>query len=99
MSIHRHGLRAPTIILVFIAAALVLGVLLTATPSADAADLTPPPIEQVTPADSDVNGGFDGAGASDWVPFAIMLAPFIVLISGLLWVTFGIDRSEGREED
>lgn len=99
MSIHRHGLRAPTIILILIAAALVLGVLLAASPSADAADVTPPPIEQVAPADSDVNGGLDGAGASDWIPFAIMLAPFAVLISGLLWVTFGIDRSEGREED
>lgn len=99
MSIHRSGLRAPTIILIVIAAALVLGVLLATAPSADAAGLAPPAIEQVAPADSDVNGGFDGAGASDWAPFAIMLAPFIVLISGLLWVTFGIDRSEGREED
>ncbi len=53
--------------------------------------------EEVVSIDSDVEqGGMDGAGASDWLPFAIMLAPFLVLVSGILWVTFGIDKSEGR---
>ena len=38
--------------------------------------------------------GLSGAGASEWLPFAVALGPALVLIAGLLWLTFGIDRSE-----
>lgn len=85
-------------ILVIVAAALLLGVFLVATPSVEAGDATPPPIERIVPIDSDVQGGGTaGAGASEWIPFAIMLGPFSILITGILWLTFRIDRSEGRE--
>jgi hypothetical protein len=72
---------------------------LGSTPSVAAGDGAAPVAEEMVSIDSDVgDGGYDGAGASDWLPFAMMLGPFLVLITGLLWVTFRIDKSEGREE-
>ena len=49
--------------------------------------------------DSDVGDGGNGAGASDWALFAMLLAPFLVLFSGLMWLTFGIDHSRELDEE
>ena len=86
------------LILAVLASALLLGVMLLTTPSVSAGDVVAPVAEEIAYIDSDVGDGGSGAGASEWLPFAVMLAPFGVLITGLLWLTFGIDKSEGREE-
>ena len=85
------------LILGVLASALLLGVVLPTSPSASAGNLVVPVAEEVTYIDSDVGDGGSGAGASDWVSFAMLLAPFFVLITALLWLFFGIDKSEGRE--
>ena len=41
--------------------------------------------------------GVDGYKATDWITFAVPLGAFLPAIIGLLWLTFRIDRSEGRE--
>ena len=87
------------LILAVLASALLLGVVLLTTPSVSASDVAAPVTEEVVYLDSDVgDGGMNGFGASDWAPFAILLAPFLVLFTGLMWLTFGIDRSHGDEE-
>ena len=82
-----------------IAAALLAGVAL-ATPSAAAANA---PIGVASagvladiPADEG-GSGVNNAGSSEWIVFSVGLGPFIILVSCLLWITFGIDKSEGRE--
>ncbi|HJN93504.1 MAG TPA: hypothetical protein QGF05_12385 [Dehalococcoidia bacterium] len=88
------------LLVLFVAAALILGIFLAATPVLEASDLAEPVTEQVisSPIDSDVqDDGLNGFGASDWVMFAVLLAPFLVLFTGIMWLTFGIDKSEGRE--
>ncbi len=87
------------LLLAVLATTLLLGVVLVSASIASAGDVVAPVAEEMVSIDSDVgDGGSDGAGASEWLPFAMMLGPFIVLITGLLWVTFRIDKSEGREE-
>ncbi len=86
------------LILAVLASALLLGVVLLTTPSVSAEDVAAPVTEEVVYIDSDVGDGGSGAGASDWALFAMLLAPFLVLFSGLMWLTFGIDRSRGLEE-
>ena len=87
------------LILAVLASALLLGVVLLTTPSVSANDGAAPVIEEVVYIDSDVgDGGLDGMGASDWALFAMLLAPFLVLFTGLMWLTFGIDKSEADEE-
>ncbi len=86
------------LILAVLASALLLGVVLLTTPSVSAEDVAAPVTEEIVYIDSDVgDGGTNGMGASDWAMFAMLLAPFLVLFSGLMWVTFGIDRSEADE--
>ena len=84
-----------------IVATISLGVFTALPGSVDAAAATPPPqVEQIVlphaPADQ---GGTDSTNArtADWLMFAVTLGPFAVLMAGLLLLTFGIDRSEGRE--
>ncbi len=84
-----------------VAAALLLGALFAAFPdSADAAAVDPPLTDELvlpmTPA-REGGDGIDNAGTSEWVMLAVTLGPFSVLISGLIWLTFRIDKSEGRE--
>lgn len=87
------------LILAVLASALLLGVVLLTTPSVSAEDVAAPVTEEVVYIDSDVgDGGLSGVGASDWVLFAMLLAPFLVLFTGLMWLTFGIDKSEADEE-
>ncbi len=44
-------------------------------------------------------GGLSGAGASEWLPFAIALGPALLLIAGILWITFAIDRYEDSDPE
>ena len=79
---------------------LIVGVLAAPGGEAAAAGLAPAVADEVVPpqAPADEGGaGLSNAGASEWLPFAITLGPFLVLITGLLWLTFGIDRSEKKE--
>ena len=61
---------------------------------------TPQAQEIIIPmAPADEGGdGLSGSGASEWLPFAVLLGPFLVVVSGLLWLTFRIDASEAEEE-
>ncbi len=86
------------LILAAFASVLLLGMVVLTTPGVSAQDLVTPVTDTPVYIDSDVgDGGLSGAGASDWAPFAVMLAPFLVLFAGLMWLTFGIDRSRGDE--
>ncbi len=69
------------------------------SPASAAGDAQTPADEQLLPmaAPDEGGAGTDQAGASEWIPFAVMLGPFLVLIVPLLWLIFRIDRSEGRE--
>ncbi|MXY78209.1 MAG: hypothetical protein F4Y94_00515 [Chloroflexi bacterium] len=92
----RRSLLALTI------AALLVAVLFAALPApADAAALPEAPGDEVVipmaPADEG-GAGMSGSGASEWLPFAVLLGPFLVVITGLLWLTFRIDASEAEEE-
>lgn len=88
------------LILAVLASALLLGVVLLTSPSVSAEDVAAPVTEEVVYIDSDVgDGGLNGFGASDWALFAMLLAPFLVLFSGLMWLTFGIDHSRGLDEE
>ena len=92
----RRSLLALTI------AALLAAVLFAAMPApADAAGLPEAPgnetIMPMVPADEG-GGGMSGSGASEWLPFAVLLGPFLVVITGLLWLTFRIDAGETDEE-
>ena len=87
------------LVLAVLASALLLGMVLLTIPSVSAEDVAAPVTEEVVYIDSDVgDGGLNGVGASDWAMFAMLLAPFLVLFSGLMWLTFGIDKSHGDEE-
>lgn len=83
-----------------IAVALLVGAMLAVPGNASAADVGEPvAAELVLPMAPSGEGG-DGIGsgtAPGWIVFAVGLAPAGVLMTGLLWLTFGIDRSEGRE--
>ena len=93
--------RSPRRLLLVLALAATLGtagVGLT-TPTASAAEQTTPvPVERVLPHTPADEGGtaVDNAEKPEWFLFAILLAPFLVLVSGILLLTFRIDRSEGR---
>ena len=69
------------------------------SPASAAGHAQPPAGEQRLPmtAPDEGGAGTDQAGASEWIPFAVMLGPFLVLVVPLLWLIFRIDRSEGRE--
>lgn len=86
--------------------ALVSVVLLTslffiAPAETEAAGIAPQPGHEIVipmaPADEG-GGGLSGSGASEWIPFAVMLGPFVVVITGLLWLTFRIDADEVDED-
>ncbi len=82
--------------------ALLVGLLLVALPAPiEAAGLTAPPAQEIiipmAPADEG-GDGLSGSGASEWLPFAVLLGPFLVVVSGLLWLTFRIDASEAEED-
>lgn len=82
--------------------ALLVGLLLVALPAPiEAAGLATPPAQEIiipmAPADEG-GDGLSGSGASEWLPFAVLLGPFLVVVSGLLWLTFRIDASEAEEE-
>ena len=66
-----------------------------------AAAVSAPVAEEIVlpmaPADEG-GGGLSGSGASEWLPFAVLLGPFMVVITGLLWLTFKIDDSETDDE-
>ena len=88
------------LLVLLVATAIIFGLLLAATPELQASDVAEPVIEQVisAPIDSDVqDSGMNGLGASDWVAFSILLAPFFVLFGAIIWLTFRIDKSEGHE--
>ena len=81
-----------------IAAALLGGVAL-ATPSAAAAaplGVTSAGVLADVPP-NEGGSGVNNAGSSEWIVFSVGLGPFVILVSCLLWITFGIDKSEGRE--
>ncbi len=83
-------------------AALLLAALFAALPApADAAGLPETPGDEMiiplAPADEG-GAGMSGSGASEWLPFAVLLGPFLVVITGLLWLTFRIDAGETDEE-
>ena len=68
-------------------------------PSASAAQQSAPiPVQRLLPHVPADEGGtaINNAEKSEWYLFAILLGPFLVLVSGLLWLTFRIDHSEGR---
>ncbi|MCY3920402.1 MAG: hypothetical protein OXG38_11460 [Chloroflexi bacterium] len=83
-------------------AALLAALLFAALPApAEAAGLPEAPGDEtiipMAPADEG-GAGMSGSGASEWLPFAVLLGPFLVVITGLLWLTFRIDASEAEEE-
>jgi len=83
-----------------VATAIIFGIFLAVTPALQASDVAEPVIEQVisAPIDSDVqDSGMNGLGASDWIAFSILLAPFFVLFGAIVWLTFRIDKSEDHE--
>lgn len=83
-----------------IAVALLVGAMLAVPGNASAADVGEPVAAELALPMAPSGEGGDGIGsgtASGWIVFAVGLAPAGVLMAGLLWLTFGIDRSEGRE--
>ena len=83
-----------------IAAAVLVGAVVALPTSASAADVGNPVAEELVVPMAPSGEGGDGIGsgtASGWIVFAVGLGPFALLMTGLLWLTFRIDRSEGRE--
>lgn len=94
------GAVARLLVVMAVVGLLLIGALAAPVGEAAAAGLAPAVADEVVPpqAPADEGGaGLSNAGASEWLPFAITLGPFLVLITGLLWLTFGIDRSEKKE--
>lgn len=96
----RSGRR---LLIVGVVTIALLATLFAALPAdLDAAGVTTPPAEEIVipmaPADEG-GDGLAGAGASEWLPFAVMLGPLLVLITGLLWLTFKIDSTEAEDDE
>ena len=94
------SLNLRPMLILLVATAIIFGIFLAVTPTVQASDVAEPVVEQVisAPIDSDVqDSGLNGLGASDWIAFSILLAPFFVLFGAIAWLTFRIDKSEGRE--
>lgn len=97
--IWQHLLGRPLAVLL-IAAALLVGAMVAVPSNASAAEVGEPVAEEIVlpMAPSGEGGdGIDNGTAPGWIMFSVALAPFSVLMTGLLWLTFRIDRSEGRE--
>ena len=94
----------PLLIAAALVAALLTAAVVTMPASAGAAGIDAP-VEQeiVTPMTpgGEGGGGLDNSGAPEWITFAITLGPFLVLITGLLWLTVKIDASNdaGNEDE
>ena len=93
----------PVLLLAVIALVAILAVAIVTTPGTNdlsAANIDQPIAEELvlpmTPPDQG-GGGTNNYKATDWITFAVPLGAFIPLILGLLWLTFRIDASEGRE--
>ena len=94
----------PLLIATALVAALLTAAVVTMPTSAGAAGIDAP-VEQetvmpMTPG-GEGGGGLDNAGAPEWVMFAMALGPFLVLMTGLLWLTVRIDASNdaGNEDE
>ena len=94
----------PLLIAAALLAALLTATVVTMPASAGAAGIDAP-VEQetvmpMTPG-GEGGGGLDGSGAPQWIMFAMALGPFVVLMTGLLWLTVKIDSSTGagNEDD
>ena len=93
---------ARQLLVALIVTVFLLALLAVAVPAAaDAAGITTPPAEEIVipmaPADEG-GDGLSGAGASEWLPFAVLLGPLLVLITGLLFLTFKLDSGHSDEE-
>jgi len=93
---------ARQLLVAMIVTVFLLALLAVALPAAaDAAGIATPPAEEIVipmaPADEG-GDGLAGAGASEWLPFAVLLGPFLVVITGLLFLTFKIDSGHSDEE-
>ncbi len=80
-----------------------LAALLAALPAdLDAASVATPPAQEIVipmaPA-GEGGDGLAGAGASEWLPFATLLGPFMVVMTGLLFLTFKIDSSDADDDE
>ena len=99
-----HGQMHPgrRLLVALLLTLFMVAVLAVVVPSAsEAAGIAGPPAEEIVipmaPADEG-GGGLSQAGASEWIPFAVTLGPFLVIISGLLWLTFRVDAEEVDED-
>lgn len=89
------ALAIAAVLLIGAVAVLDTPVQAAATPGIAAPAVTEPVLP---PAAADEGGaGVGNAGASEWLPFALLLAPFLALMTGLLWLTFRIDHDERQE--
>lgn len=96
--ISRRSPRRVLLVLALVAILATAGGGLSA-PAASAAEQTAPiPVERLLPHTPADEGGtaIDNAEKPEWFLFAVLLGPFLVLVSGILWLTFRIDHSEGR---
>lgn len=87
---------------VITATVALLAALFVAFPAGlEGADVAAPPAQEIViplaPADEG-GDGLAGAGASEWIPFAVALGPALVLLTGLLWLTFKIDANETDDD-
>jgi hypothetical protein len=93
---------AHRLLIVAIVTIALLATLFAALPAdLDAAAVSTPPAQEIVipmaPADEG-GDGLSGSTSSEWIPFAVLLGPFLVVITGLLWLTFRIDASEADDE-
>ena len=96
----RSGRR---LLIVGVVTIALLATLFAALPAdLDAAGVTTPPAEEIVipmaPADEG-GGGLSSSGASEWLPFAILLGPLLILITGLLWLTFRVDSNDAEDDE
>lgn len=94
----RRSPRRLLLVLTLVATLATVGMGLT-TPTVSAAQQTTPvPVERLLPHTPADEGGtaVDNAEKPEWYLFAILLGPFLVLVSAILLLTFRIDHSEGR---
>lgn len=96
--IARRSPRRLLLILALVATLATAGGGLSAPTASAAQQTVPVPVQRLLPHTPADEGGtaIDNAEKPEWFLFAILLGPFLVLVSGILWLTFRIDHSEGR---
>ena len=81
--------------------ALLAALFVALSADVEGAGLAGPPAQEIVipmaPADEG-GDGLSGAGASEWIPLAVLLGPAAVLLAGVMWLTFRIDADQTDDD-